>query len=54
MGGRDPAAVCLEEDMQKLMMVLILGAGLGLGGCNTVKGVGEDIKSVGEAGERAI
>jgi len=23
-------------------------------GCNTVKGVGEDIKSVGEAGQRAI
>ena len=22
--------------------------------CNTVKGLGEDIKSVGEAGERAI
>ena len=27
---------------------------LGAAGCNTVKGVGEDIKSVGRAGERAI
>lgn len=24
------------------------------GGCNTVEGVGEDIKSVGRAGKRAI
>lgn len=27
---------------------------MGVSGCNTVKGVGEDIKSVGRAGERAI
>lgn len=27
---------------------------LSLAACNTVKGVGEDIKSVGRAGERAI
>jgi entericidin B len=27
---------------------------LGSTACNTVKGVGEDIKSVGRAGERAI
>ncbi|MCX9146701.1 entericidin A/B family lipoprotein [Erythrobacter sp. WG] len=27
---------------------------LAAAGCNTVKGVGEDIKSVGRAGERAI
>ena len=27
---------------------------LGASACNTVKGVGEDIKSVGRAGERAI
>lgn len=25
-----------------------------LGACNTVKGLGEDVKSVGRAGERAI
>lgn len=27
---------------------------LGASACNTVKGVGDDIKSVGRAGERAI
>jgi entericidin B len=27
---------------------------MGVSACNTVKGVGEDIKSVGRAGERAI
>lgn len=27
---------------------------MGASACNTVKGVGEDIKSVGRAGERAI
>lgn len=27
---------------------------LGLGACNTVKGLGKDIQSVGEAGDRAI
>ncbi|MDE2436986.1 MAG: entericidin A/B family lipoprotein [Sphingomonadales bacterium] len=37
--------------------ILILGAaGLALtaSACNTVKGVGKDIQSVGQAGERAI
>ena len=33
-----------------LIAALLLGASA----CNTVKGLGEDIKSVGEAGERAI
>jgi predicted small secreted protein len=27
---------------------------LGLAACNTVKGLGQDIESVGEAGDRAI
>lgn len=40
--------------MQKLIAFLMLGAGLALAGCNTVKGLGEDIESVGEAGDRAI
>ncbi|ANU07214.1 entericidin A/B family lipoprotein [Paraurantiacibacter namhicola] len=31
-----------------------LGLVAGLAACNTVKGVGEDIKSVGRAGERAL
>lgn len=33
-----------------LLAALILGASA----CNTVKGLGEDVKSVGRAGERAI
>lgn len=38
---------------------LLLAAALGslvaaLGACNTVKGVGRDIESVGRAGERAL
>lgn len=38
-------------------IVLALAAGgllLGAAACNTVKGVGRDIQSVGEAGARAI
>lgn len=31
-----------------------LGLALGASACNTVKGLGDDIKSVGRAGERAI
>lgn len=40
--------------VRKIILALALG-GLALGAtaCNTVKGVGEDIKSVGEAGDRA-
>jgi entericidin B len=43
----------------RLRDTLLLGAMLGgllvsLSGCNTVKGVGRDIESVGKAGERAL
>ena len=34
-----------------LGMFLVLG---GLTGCQTVKGIGQDIENAGEAGERAI
>lgn len=37
-----------------LAAAALAAAGLTLTACNTVKGVGEDIKSVGRAGERAI
>ena len=40
--------------MRKIMTALLLSASLMAAGCNTVKGVGEDIESVGEAGDRAI
>jgi entericidin A len=35
------------------LSALILAAAT-LGACNTVKGLGRDIQSVGEAGERAL
>ncbi len=40
--------------MGKIITSIILSATLLLGACNTVQGVGDDIKSVGKAGERAI
>lgn len=41
--------------MRKITVLFVsLGLVAGLAACNTVKGVGEDIKSVGRAGERAI
>ncbi|MFL0357160.1 Entericidin EcnA/B family protein [Erythrobacter sp. GH1-10] len=41
--------------IRKTMIALALGAmTLSAAACNTVKGLGEDVKSVGEAGEEAI
>jgi entericidin B len=41
--------------VKKLMLAAVLGGLVAaLGACNTVKGVGRDIESVGEAGSRAI
>ncbi len=39
--------------IRKTLALAALTASLALGACNTVKGVGEDVKSVGEAGDRA-
>ncbi len=40
---------------RKVLVAAVLASlSLGATACNTVKGVGEDIKSVGRAGERAI
>ena len=38
--------------MRKLILALV-ATGLTLSACNTVKGVGRDVESVGEAGDRA-
>ena len=39
----------------RLLIAAVLGGLVAtLGGCNTVKGVGRDIESVGRAGERAL
>ena len=41
--------------LHKSAIIAALAAlSLGTAACNTVKGLGEDIKSVGEAGEDAI
>ncbi|MBK7162337.1 MULTISPECIES: entericidin A/B family lipoprotein [Sphingorhabdus] len=40
--------------MRKLIATSLIAATLLLSACNTVKGLGEDIESVGEAGDRAI
>ena len=40
---------------RKILGAVLMGALLvSTAACNTVKGLGEDIKSVGEAGEKAI
>tara|TARA_R110000782_G_scaffold117364_3_gene207626 strand:- start:55248 stop:55373 length:126 start_codon:yes stop_codon:yes gene_type:complete len=40
--------------MTKWMIGFAMTAALALSACNTVKGVGRDIESVGRAGEEAI
>lgn len=40
--------------MLKIAVSALALAALALTGCNTVKGLGRDIESVGEAGDRAI
>jgi entericidin B len=44
----------MEIYMRKIATIILLSASLLSAACNTVKGVGEDIESVGEAGDRAI
>jgi predicted small secreted protein len=40
--------------MRKVIAITIIAASLMLSACNTVKGLGRDIESVGEAGDKAI
>jgi predicted small secreted protein len=40
--------------IRKFVMIIALGSAVVLAGCNTVKGLGRDIESVGKAGEKAI
>jgi entericidin B len=41
--------------IRKLILALMLGSfALSAAACNTVKGVGRDIESVGDAGDRAM
>jgi predicted small secreted protein len=38
--------------VRKLVTLLAISTSLSLAACNTVKGVGQDIESVGEAGDK--
>ena len=40
--------------MRKIEAALMITASLLVSACNTVKGAGEDIESVGKAGEKVI
>jgi len=40
--------------MRKSAVAVLIAAAMALGACNTVKGAGKDIQSVGQAGEDAI
>jgi entericidin A len=40
--------------MKKLAIAALAIVALGLSACNTVKGLGRDIESVGQAGDEAI
>ncbi|HEY0147518.1 MAG TPA: entericidin A/B family lipoprotein [Allosphingosinicella sp.] len=39
--------------VRKILTLFAITSSLALAACNTVKGAGEDIESVGEAGDRA-
>jgi predicted small secreted protein len=39
--------------MRKIAAVILISASLLVSACNTVKGLGRDIESVGDAGDRA-
>ncbi|MES2781234.1 MAG: entericidin A/B family lipoprotein [Pseudomonadota bacterium] len=40
--------------MRKVTIIVLMSATLLISACNTVKGLGRDIESVGQAGDRAI
>ncbi|MEH6716877.1 entericidin A/B family lipoprotein [Parasphingorhabdus flavimaris] len=40
--------------MQKITVAILISTMVLLSACNTVKGAGRDIESVGKAGEKAI
>jgi entericidin A len=44
-----------RNDVVRLIAISALALGaLALSGCNTVKGLGQDIESVGQAGDEAL
>jgi len=51
--SQDPIIVW-ENIMRKMSIALLITAALLVSACNTVRGLGRDIESVGEAADRAI
>jgi entericidin B len=51
--GREFQMTSKTPSIRKSLLALAVMA-LAVSACNTVKGVGQDIESVGEAGDRAI
>jgi predicted small secreted protein len=48
--GKKLSALARRSTMtKKILTLLLIGSGLALSACNTVKGAGEDIESVGNA-----
>lgn len=43
-----------EHIMRKISFAILVTAALLVSACNTVRGLGRDIESVGEEGDRAI
>jgi predicted small secreted protein len=43
----------LEKKMRKIAIAVLISTSLLISACNTVKGLGRDIESVGEAGDKA-
>jgi predicted small secreted protein len=51
-------SICERKEIvmiRKMLLALVLGSiAIGTSACNTVKGLGRDIQSVGDAGDRAM
>ncbi|MEO1730979.1 MAG: Entericidin EcnA/B family protein [Pseudomonadota bacterium] len=43
-----------NSTMRSLALITLAALSLGAASCNTVQGLGEDIKSVGETGEEVL
>jgi predicted small secreted protein len=55
MVGPAPGADFLETSMLRLIAISVLALGaVALSACNTVKGFGRDVESVGQAGDDAL
>ena len=49
--GRDQYMEC--SMIRNLIAIVLIGSSLALAGCNTVRGIGQDVESIGETVEDA-